>query len=93
MTRLADLLEIPDWQDQAQCKGTDPTIFFNETLLGRYGGRRAELESIAKSICNVCLVKPECLTYAIETDQVDGIWGGHTRKERKRIVRRQAAAS
>jgi hypothetical protein len=33
-------------------------------------------------------VASECLTWAIETNQSEGIWGGHTPKERRSIRRR-----
>ncbi len=42
----------------------------------------------AKSICATCPVASECLSWAIETNQSEGIWGGHTSKERRSIRRR-----
>ena len=32
-------------------------------------------------VCGSCEVRLECLTYAIQTNQPDGIWAGHTRRQ------------
>jgi WhiB family redox-sensing transcriptional regulator len=42
----------------------------------------------AKAVCATCPVASECLTWAIETNQTEGVWGGHTSKERRSIRRR-----
>lgn len=42
----------------------------------------------AKAVCASCPVASECLTWAVETNQSEGIWGGHTSKERRAIRRR-----
>lgn len=39
----------------------------------------------AKKVCKDCLVRTECLDNAILTKQPDGIWGGFTTTERKRV--------
>jgi hypothetical protein len=43
--------------------------------------------SRAKAVCATCPVAAECLTWAIESNQPEGIWGGHTPKERRAIRR------
>jgi WhiB family redox-sensing transcriptional regulator len=42
----------------------------------------------AKAVCATCPVARECLAWSIETNQTEGIWGGHTSKERRSIRRR-----
>ena len=42
----------------------------------------------AKAVCSTCPVADICLSWAIETNQSEGIWGGHTAKERRRLRRR-----
>ena len=42
--------------------------------------------SFAKGICNICIVQPICLQYAINENMRGGIWGGLTDPERSRIV-------
>lgn len=41
----------------------------------------------AKSVCAGCNVVEECLTYAMEMNMPDGVWGMHSTDER-RMVRR-----
>jgi WhiB family redox-sensing transcriptional regulator len=45
----------------------------------------------AKRVCASCRVREECLAYAIETNQVSGIWGGLTEDERRPLRRRWLA--
>ncbi len=65
------------WQDQALCAETDPELFFPEK-----GGSTRE----AKAICGACLVRAECLDYALDTGQRFGIWGGCSERERRRLL-------
>lgn len=69
------------WRDEAACKDDGEGLFFPEgdSDLGRIAA--------AKAICASCPVQDECLAYAIETNQPEGIWGGHTPRERRRIRR------
>ena len=47
----------------------------------------------ARRVCAGCPVKQQCLSYAFETDQRDGIWGGLTPAQRtRRITKQQEAA-
>lgn len=79
---LADSEPDEAWQNRALCAETDPEAFFPEK-----GGSVRE----AKRVCRNCEVRAECLSYAIETNQRFGIWGGLSRQERRRL-RGQAAA-
>jgi WhiB family transcriptional regulator, redox-sensing transcriptional regulator len=70
------------WREDAACLGTEDEVnFFPDA---------EDLASIAKAkaICSGCPVADECLTWAIETNQGEGIWGGHTPKERRGMRRR-----
>jgi WhiB family redox-sensing transcriptional regulator len=78
---MIDLTDTP-WREAAACvPASDEVTFFPdpEDLAGI---------SRAKAICATCPVASECLTWAIETNQSEGIWGGHTSKERRAIRRR-----
>lgn len=44
--------------------------------------KRAVGIKVAKALCNACPIKDECFTYAIETNQRFGIWGGTQGHER-----------
>ena len=45
-------------------------------------------ERAAKRICAACEVRGDCLTFAVNTRQVDGIWGGATEGERRGLADR-----
>lgn len=44
----------------------------------------------AKRICNSCAHRVECLLWALETEQADGVWGGKTARERRIMIKRRA---
>ncbi len=72
-----------NWRDEAKCLGSDPALFFP---LGMTGEPLAQAQA-AKRICHTCPVRPPCLTFALETNQDTGVWGGTTEDER-RVLRR-----
>ena len=67
-----------NWFDDAQCEGTDSTVFFNVNY---------KKEQQAKAICRLCDVIDKCLEFAIDTKQPFGVWGGMTPAERRRLRR------
>jgi WhiB family redox-sensing transcriptional regulator len=50
-------------------------------------GRHQDITVTAKRVCDSCHVREECLEYALSNGIADGIWGGLTKQERKRIRR------
>jgi WhiB family redox-sensing transcriptional regulator len=69
------------WRDLAACRdivSADYDPFFADN---------AELQAEAIAICMDCLVRDDCLTFAVRTGQQYGIWGGQP----ERIVRRLIA--
>lgn len=86
MARAKTPLHAPSttWHDDAACQGADTTVFFpaSDNNAGP-----------AKAICDTCPVAVECLEWAIETRQPDGVWGGMTAQERHRLVRRRQKAA
>ena len=73
-----------DWRQLAACKGADVSIFFPDT---------EEEADAAKAVCAACPVRDECLEFALATRQDDGIWGGLTETERRRLRRRRREAA
>lgn len=69
------------WMKQAACKGADPSIFFPPN-----GDAGMGLE--AKAICAECVVRDVCLDYALSERIEDGIWGGKSARDRRRIKSR-----
>lgn len=70
----------PDWIHQAACRSLPTSVFFPSP-----GEDRGV--TLAKAICAGCLVKDACLEFGLH--QPDGIWGGATPGERRRIRRRR----
>lgn len=68
------------WRQRAACRGVDPDVF--------YPISDEEAEE-AKSICRVCPVRESCLEYALANRERDGVWGGATERERRRIIRQR----
>ena len=69
-----------DWQDLGNCLGVDPELFFP--------GRGASTKE-AKEVCAGCIVKVDCLEYALSNGEKFGIWGGASERERRRIRRQR----
>jgi WhiB family redox-sensing transcriptional regulator len=77
------ILQTPDraWQSQANCMGVDPDLFFPE---------RGASTREAKEVCRGCVVREDCLEYALSNSEKFGIWGGLSERERRKIRRRRA---
>lgn len=80
---LSDLLFEPGemWRESAACAGTDNARFFP-------AGDEDPHVAEAKAVCAACPVRDECLQYALSTNQTEGVWGGMTGSERRRLRRR-----
>jgi WhiB family transcriptional regulator, redox-sensing transcriptional regulator len=72
-----------DWRDRAACIGMDSEFFFP---LGCTGAALDQVEE-AKAVCRRCPVITQCLEWAIETNQQDGVWGGLSKDERRTLRR------
>ncbi|MFD5426377.1 WhiB family transcriptional regulator [Streptomyces sp. NPDC127084] len=75
-----------DWRRNAVCRDEDPELFFP---VGDAGLALLQAEE-AKAVCRRCPVMGQCLTWALETSQAHGVWGGLSEDERRRIKRRSA---
>lgn len=76
-----------DWRRQAACRDEDPELFFP---VGTSGPALLQVAE-AKSVCARCPVLAECLTWALETGEDAGVWGGLDEDERRALRRRQSA--
>lgn len=68
------------WRQHAACRGVDPDVFYPST---------DEEADEAKSVCAVCPVQQTCLEFALTNRERDGVWGGATERERRRLVRQR----
>ena len=66
------------WRQYARCLGADPELFYPSS---------EDTAAPAKSICAVCPVREPCLEHAITAREKQGVWGGLTEKERRRLIR------
>jgi len=57
-----------------------PDLFFPEDL--DTPELRSAATKAAKALCHSCPIISECYEYAVETDQVHGVWGGTSPDER-----------
>lgn len=66
------------WHLKASCLGVDPDLFFSEV---------DNSTTEAKSVCGGCVVREQCLEYALATNEQWGVWGGLSRKERRTLTK------
>ena len=76
-----------DWRDRARCVGRDPELFFP---VGDKDEAAKNTINKAKAVCIRCPVVEKCLSYALETRQDSGIWGGKTENERDTLKKDRA---
>ncbi len=70
-----------DWRESAACRDTDPDLFFP---VGTTGPAVDQIES-AKAVCRRCEAQPQCLEFALATNQESGVWGGTSEEERRKL--------
>jgi len=78
------------WQARAACRGPQAAVFFPPTHAERKEEKQ-EREARAKDICLGCVVRRDCLDYAIRIREPHGIWGGMNELERKLMLDRRAS--
>jgi len=82
-------VEVNSWKDFANCLGKDPSLFCTS---------QSEAVTAAKAICETCVVREECLEFAIthyseERVREYNVWGSTTEMERRVIIRERKKAS
>ncbi|OCH81784.1 WhiB family transcriptional regulator [Gordonia sp. UCD-TK1] len=70
------------WHHRALCPQVSPDFFHPE---------KGESAVPAKTVCTLCPVSAECLQWALDNGEKDGIYGGTTPHERRRISKERAA--
>lgn len=68
------------WRKRAACRGIDPEVFYPVD---------DEDAVQAKAICDACPVRQACLEHALAHREREGVWGGATERERRRILRQR----
>jgi WhiB family redox-sensing transcriptional regulator len=77
---MTALMTVASWRKRAACRGVDPEVFYPVT---------DEEAGVAKAICASCPVREACLEHALSAREREGIWGGATERERRRILRQR----
>lgn len=84
-----------DWRDFALCKmenllaaEVDLNLFITVDNCKQTDPKL----QMAKAICGSCVVKSDCLEYALEHDEQDGVWGGLTTVQRNALKNRRNRA-
>jgi hypothetical protein len=70
------------------CSQVDPELFFPFDRLDSTMAYRENYqdEQGAKKVCSECPYKLACLSFALERPDIQGIWGGATHMERRRML-------
>ena len=71
------------WRLEARCRDGAASLtelFFSEDI--------GDI-SRAKAFCAGCVVREACLEYAITAREKQGVWGGLTERERRRMIRQR----
>lgn len=74
---LEALLARPAWQREAACRGKTDIMYPHHS--------RPAPEAV--SLCDACPVRDVCLETALADNEQEGVWGGTTEKERRRMQR------
>jgi WhiB family transcriptional regulator, redox-sensing transcriptional regulator len=80
LTLRERVMNTTTWRQLGRCRGIDPDIFYPDSDEGA-----AE----AKEICALCPVRETCLEYALTVREKNGVWGGLTERERRRVLRQR----
>lgn len=68
------------WRELGACRGLEPSIFFPDD---------DDDAADAKAVCATCNVRVACLEHALTIREKQGVWGGATERERRRIIRQR----
>jgi len=69
------------WRARGACQGLDAEIFYPED--------DEDLAEDAKAVCAGCAVRLACLDHALDNREHQGVWGGATARERRRLLRQR----
>ena len=68
------------WRELGACRGLEPAIFYPDD----------DDEAVdAKAVCSECAVRVTCLEFALQVREKQGVWGGATERERRRMIRQR----
>lgn len=80
---MSEVVQPPAFMARGLCGQVDPEVFFPEP---------GQSSLYAKRVCAVCPVRRQCLSWAVETGQQWGIWGGMSAREMRALRKERRAA-
>ncbi|MCU1353924.1 MAG: putative WhiB family transcriptional regulator [Acidimicrobiales bacterium] len=66
------------WMEEARCRDLPPDMFFPHNGTGVVA---------AAKVCVRCPVQEHCLEHALAHRIADGVWGGCSERQRRRILK------
>jgi len=72
-----------NWMARGRCKDMDPALFFPSDSIGVRS---------AQHVCVDCTVRLPCLSFALANSINDGVWGGTSERQRRRLLRHHEGA-
>ena len=79
IVNLANRFLRPRWMDWGACNGKDPEEY------DFFSGRVKDQQKCIDELCHACAVEDLCGQYALDEDIRDGVWGGLTEAERRKM--------
>lgn len=73
------------WTTYAACGGVEDSELFFPL---HYNQAAVFQIAEAKQVCGRCIVREQCLSWALRAGEPDGIWGGTTPDERRHLRRK-----
>jgi len=75
LPHLKDPKSSWEWQDSGACRQHPDLSFFTSSVLER---------ERCRTVCRTCVVRVQCLDFALRNAIPDGVWGGMTPQERSK---------
>lgn len=90
---MINLPILPAFSTHASCAEYDPDLWFPEerrsNARDRYDYSYTPEAIVARTVCSNCDAYDECLDYAVQFKNMEGIWANHDRYERAEEQRRR----
>lgn len=75
MSLIEAFQSLDPWKCEAACRGVDPGLFHPDD--------EDEIPDECRAFCQACPVKEECLRFALEHPDVEGVWAETTHRQRR----------
>lgn len=80
-----------NWRLRAACRDEDPELFF-PAAVNDTGLHQVQTDA-AKQVCARCDVQQQCLTWSLDNEVTEGVFGGTSEVERQDMIRVRSRGS